>query len=93
MQQNLVIVGHMFLMAFLYMHLYNVCGFTSSVSCMQNEIVESIVKHNGTYQNQRQLTDTLDVSSYLTSNMDILLFRIVAEDPFDRLYHSGQKVE
>lgn len=31
LQQNLMIVYHMTLVAAVYFHLYNICGFTSSV--------------------------------------------------------------
>jgi len=50
-----MLLYHMILIVVLYFHLFNIQSysvlcFTSSVSCMSNEIIDSVMKSNATYR-------------------------------------------
>ena len=69
-------------MAAIYFHFYNICGLTSSVTCMAGEIVESIMKNNATYREQKVSYSDVNMTTFMDEESDILIFRVVAEDPY-----------
>ena len=79
--QNVMIIYHMILMVVLYFHFYNICGFTSSVSCMSHEIVESVMKNNGTYRDQKLTPHDVNMTHFMENDADMLVFRVVSSDP------------
>ena len=74
-----MIVYHMVLMASIYFHFYNICGFTSSVSCMTSEIVESVMKNNSTYREQKLTPHDVNMTSVMEDPVDLLVFRVVTD--------------
>ena len=84
-QQNIIVIYHLILMAVLYFHLLNICGFTSSVSCMSNEIVESMMKTNQTHRDAKLTRSDLNMTDFFETNADIYVFRIVAPHPDELL--------
>ena len=78
-QQNIIVIYHLILMAVLYFHLLNICGFTSSVSCMSDEIVDSMMKTNGTYRDKKLQPSDMNMTDFFETNADIYIFRIVAD--------------
>lgn len=78
----MMIVYHLVFMASIYFHLYNICGFTSSVSCMTSEIVDSVMKNNSTYRDQKLSPHDVNMTSFMNDTMDLLVFRVVNVDPY-----------
>ena len=72
---------HIILMAALYFHFYNICGFTSSVSCMSKEIVDSLMKNNATYREQKMGPSDVNMTQFFDEHADIYVFRVVAPTP------------
>lgn len=66
------------LMAVIYFHLYNICGFmTSSTNCMANEITDTLMKNNQTFRDERLNLTDVNMTDFFEANSDIYVFRIV----------------
>ena len=72
-------------MAVLYFHLLNICGFTSSVSCMSDEIIESMMKTNSTHRDRKLANSDLNMTDFFDTHADIYVFRIVTNSPEELL--------
>ena len=77
-------------MAVLYFHLLNICGFTSSVSCMSNEIVDAMMKTNGTYRDNKLQPSDTNMTEFFETNADMYIFRIVTDSVEDLVSGTGR---
>lgn len=83
-QQNIIVIYHLILMAVLYFHLLNICGFTSSVSCMSYEIIDSMLKSNNTFRGEAKVQPSdLNMTEFFDSQVDMYFFRVVTESMED----------
>ena len=90
-QQNIVVIYHIFLMALVYFHFYNINGIGSSVSCMSNEVINSVMINNATYRNLKLTPSDVNMTQFFDENADLYIFRIVAQSP-DQIINGGTPV-
>ena len=78
-------------MALVYFHFYNINGIGSSVSCMSNEVINSVMINNATYRNLKQTPSDVNMTQFFDENADLYIFRIVAQSP-DQIINGGTPV-
>ena len=88
-----MLTGLVFTAAF-YFHLTNVCGFTSTVPCMKNEMTEALMRYNSTYRElirhkEGDIEDLLNMTRFFEEEADIFVYRIISDSPEHMIYRSN----
>jgi len=91
LQGNCGLLYNVVLISFLFFHIYNICGYTSSSVCLQTEIIEGLLKYkmsvppDQTMKTKQETFNNFNATEFFDTESDIFVVRINADSPMKML--------